>query len=445
MLAKVTALALAIVTVAAPVQLRLPVSGPAPTRIMLVGDSITQGSAGDYTWRYRLWRHLAESGTTIDFVGPRTDLADLLNRTYGNTQYAEPEFDQDHASRWGMAVSFPDTPISELTMDYQPDVIVETMGVNDLMWLDVTARQLIGKVRRFVEQARSARPGVDIVLTQLVQVWFPGVSDYNRRLDLLARSLDSPDQRVEVARAAWGFSAEKHTYDNAHPNAQGELLIAAAVADALARIGVGPAFSRPLPTLPLGPQVAPSVRAIPGNRSAVLIWSRPPGADREFLRVPGSTGRHLASFTGTAAIFRGLVNDRAYRFELQPAKGWALSQVRSEPFSVQPTGSVPARPDGVVASRMGTTLEVSWRPVSRADSYLVWYRPIGWRLGWAVLECSVAQARLTQLASQTRYQVAVQAVGDGVAGGRSASIRIRTGGVLRLAERVGAPINEAVH
>ncbi|MGN6795502.1 MAG: hypothetical protein ACTHJW_24180, partial [Streptosporangiaceae bacterium] len=29
-----------------------------PARIMIVGDSITEGSSGDYTWQFRLYEHL---------------------------------------------------------------------------------------------------------------------------------------------------------------------------------------------------------------------------------------------------------------------------------------------------------------------------------------------------------------------------------------------------
>src|SRR5690606_5359517 len=39
-------------------------------KIMITGDSISQGSSGDYTWRYRLYKHLTANGVTPDFVGP---------------------------------------------------------------------------------------------------------------------------------------------------------------------------------------------------------------------------------------------------------------------------------------------------------------------------------------------------------------------------------------
>lgn len=45
-------------------------------RILIVGDSITQGSSGDYTWRYRLWDEHQSTDPGYTFVGPRTDLHD---------------------------------------------------------------------------------------------------------------------------------------------------------------------------------------------------------------------------------------------------------------------------------------------------------------------------------------------------------------------------------
>jgi hypothetical protein len=53
-------LVLSVVVVLAGVLLTaVPARAAAATRVLIVGDSITQGSAGDFTWRYRLWKHLA--------------------------------------------------------------------------------------------------------------------------------------------------------------------------------------------------------------------------------------------------------------------------------------------------------------------------------------------------------------------------------------------------
>src|SRR5262245_45869916 len=41
-------------------------------RILIVGDSISQGHEGDFTWRYRFAEHLRIAGAAPDFVGPWT-------------------------------------------------------------------------------------------------------------------------------------------------------------------------------------------------------------------------------------------------------------------------------------------------------------------------------------------------------------------------------------
>jgi hypothetical protein len=43
---------------------------PGAISIMVVGDSLTQGFEGDYTWRYRLWEWFSSQRLAVDFVGP---------------------------------------------------------------------------------------------------------------------------------------------------------------------------------------------------------------------------------------------------------------------------------------------------------------------------------------------------------------------------------------
>lgn len=50
-----------------PIHLNDPPSG---TRIMIVGDSITHGHDGDFTWRYRIWEWFRDStDMNVNFVG----------------------------------------------------------------------------------------------------------------------------------------------------------------------------------------------------------------------------------------------------------------------------------------------------------------------------------------------------------------------------------------
>jgi hypothetical protein len=43
---------------------------PEAVSVMVVGDSISQGGEGDWTWRYRLWEWLKSQEIVVDFVGP---------------------------------------------------------------------------------------------------------------------------------------------------------------------------------------------------------------------------------------------------------------------------------------------------------------------------------------------------------------------------------------
>src|SRR5699024_7011450 len=65
---------------------------PDPVRIMIIGDSVAQGSIGDWTWRYRLWQTLKSADESFDFVGPRSDVYDLETYEFGSHTYADPDF-----------------------------------------------------------------------------------------------------------------------------------------------------------------------------------------------------------------------------------------------------------------------------------------------------------------------------------------------------------------
>ncbi|WP_157515000.1 hypothetical protein [Nocardioides sp. J54] len=72
-------------------------------RVMVVGDSISQGFGGDSTWRYWFWREARRQGVAIDFVGP-----DRGFRTGYGTRYESSglHFDRDHAARGGATVDY---------------------------------------------------------------------------------------------------------------------------------------------------------------------------------------------------------------------------------------------------------------------------------------------------------------------------------------------------
>lgn len=207
------------------------------TRVLLLGDSITQGKAGDWTWRYRLWRRLQEAGgPAVDLVGPDDDLAD------GSDAYREPDFDRDHAAFWGAPLSPPPYDPGRLGV-YRPDVVVVMLGVNDLSWQREAPAEVAPAMRALVEDLRAASPGVDVVVGHVPVLTVPGAGELNALYDQIAQDLDTDEERVVVAATEAGFvadpaSADADTYDGLHPDPSGEIKIAEAVAEALSELGL---------------------------------------------------------------------------------------------------------------------------------------------------------------------------------------------------------------
>jgi lysophospholipase L1-like esterase len=213
-----------------------------PARVLIIGDSVTQGAVGDPTWRLHLWRLLRKRHRAVDFVGPRTGeyddrgTADPGDDDFDDdTRYPDPDFDHDHAATWGGSMGHRegDFDIADLLVTCAPDVVVNAEGYNDLTFWNLEPRQLVDLMARFVADVRAARPGAAVVLGQLVQRWAPGVTEYNALLVDLAAALDAPGSRVVVALAPDDFAADAHTRDGVHPSPAGEVRIAEQYADAL--------------------------------------------------------------------------------------------------------------------------------------------------------------------------------------------------------------------
>jgi hypothetical protein len=293
---------------------------------MLVGDSVTQGSAGDLTWRYRLWEHLRESGVVVDLVGPYRGLYDNVHFRQGFDDYVDPNFDQDHAAQWGMAYTTQEHPVGELIEDYHPDVVVDLLGFNDLVGQGASPDEVLGRARTFVTDARAADPAVTVVLGELPQAWWPAVATYDAGLSGLADSLNSDEAPVVVAATGDGFVDGVDTWDPAHLTASGEVKLTAGLADALAGLGIGTPYPRPLPDVENGPRVGATLIAAPQQGAVELTWMSAPGvtaenvwlrdvtagADWQRLPYPVQTG----TFTAT-----GLSGGHDYEFRVQPIKG----------------------------------------------------------------------------------------------------------------------------
>lgn len=282
-----------------------------PSRVLIVGDSMTQGDNGFHSWRYFAWKQLTAdpAAPPVDFVGPWTG-SHAGDDMWGGS-YADPNFDQDHAARWGQAMwqglEAPDErspAIADLVTAHDPDVVVEALGTNDIAWAKMTPAQMSDQVRTFVTRARSAKPDVDVILGGVPQEWIPLAADYNAVLPALAAELSTSESRVVAAQVPV-FVEGVDTVGSIHPSQQGEMKLGKSYADAMASLlpqavpaaepspnpsqtptaAPAPAVTTPVPPLPvLKAAGAPrAVKAVKVKRRAVVTWRA--GSDAEYYVV----------------------------------------------------------------------------------------------------------------------------------------------------------------
>jgi lysophospholipase L1-like esterase len=252
-----------------------------PTRVLIVGDSVTQGYRGDYTWRYFLWRALEARGDAVDFVGRRTGTFNLgPDGTYdfdyqGADAYADPAFDRDHGATFGGWLreegNWMYDPVGPQVSAHAADVVVSMWGINDLSLVDVGPADLIASYRLWVAEARAANPDVDLVVGRLPYDWlYDGeVVTFNAMLGEMAAELTTEQSRIAVATMLEPYTQAADSSDHLHPNTSGQRKIARMVGEAL--VGLlphttpGPVVvptAPEVPQVPVPAQVAPPVQEV---------------------------------------------------------------------------------------------------------------------------------------------------------------------------------------
>jgi lysophospholipase L1-like esterase len=257
---------------------------------MIVGDSITEGSSGDYTWQYWLYKHLRADGVRARMVGPYHWLYNNVTRHEGSESYANPRFGHANDANWGMTLFREKKAIGAKVTKYRPDYLLVLLGLDDIYWFGIPQPKMVANLADFIAAARHARPDIRIVFglippnihRQTNPVFAAKVASFNRSISATAAQLSTTRSPIAVAQDEAGINVAADLWDGTHPNANGEIKIAAAFADVLAgKFGVGNAYPTPFPVMPIGPLTRPSLTITPSRTAgeAKLSWTLAPGAD----------------------------------------------------------------------------------------------------------------------------------------------------------------------
>lgn len=240
-------------------------AGPAPLRIMPVGDSITRGtyiatkngkpiglpSPDGGGWRKPLQDKLRAAGLAFDFVGAIDFMA------YGTDGVCDPQFDPDHHGLAG----FGNRGIRQGGVVPTPQDVLDSRGVKEIRAPDIVAAMkqcrpdvvlLMSGANGFDAQERDLliQTILDNLSGQLLVATIPPqraprrgferVGDYNASLPATVARFEAAGRKIRMVDMAAALTADDLTPDGVHPNQQGTIKIAEAWLQGMKDAGLVP-------------------------------------------------------------------------------------------------------------------------------------------------------------------------------------------------------------
>ncbi|KAK1573908.1 fibronectin type III domain-containing protein [Colletotrichum navitas] len=293
-----------------------------PIRVMIVGDSMTQGREGDFTWRYRLWQWMTEEGVNFQFVGPYKGTKTPQVSRPPQPSASEPEpaldsnvpidlggyaagviFDSCHFSIWGLQATQCKNLVRDQVERFRPDYMLVMLGFNDMGWGVADAEGTIAAMEQLIYRIRAANPTVKLAIADVPQrtpmegteKLAPMVDRYNQLLRTSARNWGTPQSPVELVEIRNNYDCSRGSYDGLHPNALGEFQIARAFSRTLVRgYGIGthePSIPLKIPERPT--PVLSNVVAQAVAYGVAVTWDA----------VYGALGYDVRSRAGTGSLW----------------------------------------------------------------------------------------------------------------------------------------------
>ncbi|MDT5037196.1 MAG: hypothetical protein QOE03_2381 [Micromonosporaceae bacterium] len=193
-----------------------PFAAVAPTRIMPLGDSITEGigSSTDSSYRAELWRRLVDvDGFGVDFVG---------SLRHGQLP------DVDHEGHSGWTIAQIAAQIDGWLATSRPDVVLLHIGTND-MRTAATAAGAPQRLSALIDRIRVDLPATTVFVAQIVPSTEAGtngrVVTFNAAIPGIVAASNST--RVRLVNMFGAVNSATDFADSLHPNDSGYAKMAA--------------------------------------------------------------------------------------------------------------------------------------------------------------------------------------------------------------------------
>lgn len=193
---------------------------PAETvRILPLGDSITRGRIGHWSYRRDLESALRGAGCSFDFVGTENG---------PSSGPGTPLVDRDNEGHSGLRTDQIRNRMSNWLPGNDHDWALIHVGTNDvLQGTSISAART--EISKIIDKLRGANANVGILLAQVIPN-LPGneaaVAALNDAIATLGAQKDTSASPVIVVDQYSGYSTLTQNYDQIHPNDAGEAMIA---------------------------------------------------------------------------------------------------------------------------------------------------------------------------------------------------------------------------
>ncbi|KAL2133203.1 hypothetical protein VTI74DRAFT_2748 [Chaetomium olivicolor] len=376
-----------------------------PLKVLVVGDSISHGREGDWTWRYRIWQWFEEQRVPVRFVGPYKGTVPpeephppypprLITedpppwpppRTNGG--YAagvHPDFlaNSDHFALSGQQAHQAKDLVAEQVAAYQPDLCLVQLGFNDLGWRVSGPRQLLADMKHLIDEARCAKPDLQFAVADVPhRTDLPGREDLPAKTDLYNSLLAAAIPRwstqaspVALVRFCENYScggtSSAASYDGLHPNALGEYQLAYSFSLTLASppfsLGAAPLSIPSRDQIPARPLPTPrDFTASPSPRGVLLAWSPVYGAFGYDVhhRVAGEPTWHLTHSPSHRWDWCRLPHGQVVQCRVRASGGDTAKSAWTEARSVAAGTRTAPPPRNIGTHATETGFGIAWEPV----------------------------------------------------------------------------------
>ncbi len=199
------------------------------TKILPLGDSITQGGYERTSYRRTLWLKLKQNGFNVDFVGSQKEF-------HGASPPAKLlDFDLDHEGHWGWETNEIVDALPTWLESYTADIALVHLGTNDFdrgESIPLTLQDLSS----VLSLLRESNPEITILLARIVPMRFKNTHKFNTALSKWASTQSTPKSKLIIVDQHAGYYPLFYNYDKYHPNSWGEKRMADRWFDALSLI-----------------------------------------------------------------------------------------------------------------------------------------------------------------------------------------------------------------